>query len=222
MAHEHDGLRRRPEQARSEQRMALILDTAAMLLDEASVSQLNVSTIAKRAEMSGPGIYRYFDDIDAIIRQLATRNLERLVTGTRNAVADDVVEWPDAVSRAVAVCVDLYRHEPGFRRLALGDAVDRHLISPIVTNKTLLARQVAEIFKVRFDVWYRPDLLKHVEVLVEMAMALVDKAFESDPDGDEFFLAECARVLFDYFDAYLARTLPAGPTVPWPDDWGLS
>ena len=79
MADEPDGLRRHPVQGRSSQRIDLILDTAAALIDESGYGALSPTLIARRAGMSGPAIYRYFADTDAVVRALAMRNLERFL-----------------------------------------------------------------------------------------------------------------------------------------------
>ncbi|MDQ1550012.1 MAG: hypothetical protein QOD27_1670, partial [Microbacteriaceae bacterium] len=65
-----------------------------------------------------------------------------------------------------------------------------------------------ELFVTRYEVDSRPDLLEHVEVMVEIADALIARAFESDPDGDRFFLDECTRVMVSYLGEYLAQPIP--------------
>ena len=59
-------MRRSPRQDRSTQRIELILDTTAALIDEVGYGSLSPTLIAKRVGMSGPGIYRYFDGLQAI------------------------------------------------------------------------------------------------------------------------------------------------------------
>lgn len=200
-------LRRVPRQDRSEQRFELILDTTAALIDEVGYGNLSTSLIAKRVGMSGPGIYRYFDGLQAIARALATRNLQRLLERTAELTSDASREWQDAIAGLVHVYSDMFRSEPGFRWLRLGDAIDRFLIDESETNRTIVARVMAEHFVTSYSVSHRDDLLQHVEVMVEIADSLVARAFVANPDGDEFFIGETSRLLTDYLGDYLARTV---------------
>jgi AcrR family transcriptional regulator len=201
-------VRRVPRQDRSELRFELILDTTAALINEVGYGSITPSLIAKRVGMSGPGIYRYFDGMQSIARALAKRNLARLVQNAAVLVQDESLEWQDAMAGAVELYASLFRTEPGFRWLRLGDAVDRNLIDEAESNRTIVARLTAEMFVKRYEVSHRDDLLQHVEVMVEIADSLISRAFLVDPDGDPFFIAECARVITEYLAEYLERTLP--------------
>ncbi|MCU1423786.1 MAG: TetR/AcrR family transcriptional regulator, partial [Microbacteriaceae bacterium] len=182
-------LRRVPRQDRSELRFELILDTTAALIDEVGYGNITPSLIAKRVGMSGPGIYRYFDGMQAIARALAKRNLARLIDSAAVIMQDDSLEWQDAMAAAVLLYSGLFRTEPGFRWLRLGDAVDRNLLDETESNRTIVAHLIAGMFVTRYEVGHRDDLLQHVEVMVEIADGLVARAFLIDPDGDPFFIA---------------------------------
>jgi AcrR family transcriptional regulator len=200
-------LRRVPRQDRSEQRFELILDTTAQLIDEVGYGNLTTSLIAKRVGMSGPGIYRYFDGLQAIASALATRNLNRFLERATAITADETLEWEDAMGGALDAYCEMYRTEPGFRWLRLGDAIDRHLIDETETNRTVVARLVSNLFITRYEVGHRDDLLDHAEVMVEIVDGLTARAFMSNPQGDQFFIDECRRVITDYLSEYLAATL---------------
>jgi AcrR family transcriptional regulator len=210
---ESDGLRRRPVQGRSTQRIDLILDTTAALIDEAGYGALTPTLIARRAGMSGPAIYRYFADTDGVVRALAARNAERFLAAAEVRVAD-AEEWEVALAGFVDVYAGLMRDEPGFRWLGLGDGVDRHLLSATESNNRVVGRAAAEYMIARYDTWDRPDFVKHVDVIVEVIVALVVRAFDRDDDGDPFFIAEAKRVAVGYLADYLA-TQPPEPNV-WP------
>ena len=82
------------------------------------------------------------------------------------------------------------RDEPGFRWLGLGDGVDRHLLSATERNTRVVGRAAGEFMSTRYDTWDRPDFAKHVDVIVELIVALVDRAFDGNDDGDPFFIGE--------------------------------
>ena len=208
-------MRRQPRQERSEQRLELILDSLAALIDEIGYNNLSIAMIAKRAEMSGPGIYRYFDDLNAIARELAQRNLARYLANVRVMLEVDKDEWRDALTGSVDVYAEMFRTEPGFRWLRLGDSIDKNLIDAAETNRSVVARHTAELFITKYDVYHRDDLVPHVEAIVEMIDALVARAFIDDARGDLFFIEEAKRVVVWYLDEYLERTLPfATPRTP--------
>lgn len=198
-------LRRQPSQDRSAQRFELILDTMAALVDEVGYGAITISLIAKRSEMSGPAVYRYFDDLQSISRALATRNLHRFLDKANAAIADGSGEWPDTMLAALDSLSDMYRTEPGFRGIRLGDGIDRNLIDPSETNRGIVARMLAERFIERYGDPQRENFLGHIYTVVEIADSLIGRAFEADPDGDKFFIDECRRIVVSYLDEYVAR-----------------
>ena len=101
----------------------------------------------------------------------------------------------------------MFRSEPGFRWLRLGDAIDRFLIDESETNRTIVARVMAEHFVTSYSVSHRDDLLQHVEVMIEIVDSLIARAFATNPDGDPFFIDECRRIITTYLAEYLADTL---------------
>lgn len=199
-------VRHRPRQNRSTQRVELILDTAASLIDEVGYGSITPALIARRAGMSGPAIYRYFDDLDAIAMALAARNLERYLERSREML-DPADKWEDAIAGSVQAYSDFYRSEPGFRWLRLGEPITHNLHNTGESNKAMLAREVTELFIERYEVEPRTELLGHVEVMVEIGDSLIAKAFEASPDGDPFFLQECTTLMVSYLAEYLARPI---------------
>jgi AcrR family transcriptional regulator len=184
----------------------LILDTAAGLIDEVGYGNITPALIARRAGMSGPAIYRYFDDLDAIALALAARNLERYLERSREML-EGADRWEDAIAGSVQAYSDFYRSEPGFRWLRLGEPIVHNLHRTSESNKTLLARSVTELFIERYEVEPRTELLGHVEIMVEIGDSLIAKAFEASPDGDPFFLRECTTLMVSYLGEYLARPI---------------
>ena len=205
-------MRRLPRQDRSEQRIELILDSLATLIDEVGYTNVSIAMIAKRAEMSGPGIYRYFDDLNAIASALAKRNLERLLEKADPAIEEADGVWEEGIAAAIRVYVDMFRTEPGYRWLRLGDPVDKYLINAAEGNRTVLARMAGDLFVERYQVGYRDDLLAHIEVMVEIIDSLSARAFASNPQGDPFFLDEIPRIINSYLGEYLERSLPTAGT----------
>lgn len=205
----NSSLRRVPQQDRSNQRLELILDAAAALIDEVGYRNASMTLVARKAGMSGPGVYRYFSDLEAVARALAARNLERFIASTKDALSAQAGDWTILLSRVIDVYAELCRTEPGFRWLRLGDAVDRNLLDQEVSNRSFAAQVLTRIFVSRFNVHEREELDIHVEVVVEIVDGLIARAFATNPDGDQFFIDECSTLAGSYLVDYLARTYQA-------------
>jgi len=205
-----DNLRRQPSQDRSTQRVTLILDTTAALVDEVGLSGLTPALIARRSDMSGPAIYRYFADLDAIVRALATRNLERFLDRTADLLADSELSWEDAIAASVDNYAHMYRTEPSFRSIRLGSGAGS-LMNEGVSNKRVIAQATIAHFAPRYETWDRESMPLRVEVMIEIIEALVSRAFEPDgEDNEAFFLGEAKRLGV----AYLAEILETVPGTP--------
>jgi AcrR family transcriptional regulator len=212
-------IRRTPTQDRSTQRFTLILDTMAALIDEVGYATITISLIAKQSGMTGPAVYRYFDDLHSIARALARRNRDRFFDRVNLTLANEDLAWEDAMRALAADYGSMFREEPGFRWLRLGDELDRNMVSPELSSRAIVARAAAEVFVDRYEVDYRHDLVRHVEVMIEFADALIARAFLFDPDGDEFFIEQCAVVLNSYLGNYLAK--PYDLDAVRPADWPM-
>ena len=202
-----DVLRRRPTQDRSAQRLELILDTTAALIDEVGLNAISPALVARRAGMSGPAIYRYFSDVDSIIRALARRNLERFLDATQRMLANAELSWEDAIAGSVEMYSSMYRDEPGFLRLRFGSGPTARF-SDEETNLAVVARSTIGHFQPRYETWDRPNMLRAVEVMLQIIEALVGRAYEGD--SSEFFVAEAKRLSINYLGEFLL-TVPGTP-----------
>ncbi len=202
-----DSLRRKPAQDRSAQRLELILDTAASLIDEVGLSAITPSLVARQAGMSGPAIYRYFSDVEGIISALARRNLERFLAATGDLLSDEHLSWEAAVESCVDLYSDMYRDVPGFRTLRLGSGPSARF-SEDETNLVVVAKAAIGYFQPRFETWDRPGMLNAIEVMLQIIEALVARAY--DGDNGEFFIAEAKRLSVRYLGEFLL-TVPGTP-----------
>jgi len=70
-------MRRQPKQARSQERVSLILDAAEQLFIELGYDQTTTRAIAARAEVSIGSLYQFFPDKEALLKALADRYFEQ-------------------------------------------------------------------------------------------------------------------------------------------------
>jgi AcrR family transcriptional regulator len=81
----------RPVQARAKQTVDLILDNAAVLLDEVGVDAFNTNLLAERAGVAVRSVYRYYPNKLAVIVALAERQAaewQTLLAGLMLPLAD--------------------------------------------------------------------------------------------------------------------------------------
>ncbi len=136
---------RRPKQARSRARLAAILDAAEGLVAEVGVSGLTMSAVAEKAGVSIGSLYQYTPTMQALMRALAERFLDRWRGYIEEALAS---EAPDAMGEGVAHVIrriyaemrerperrDIWRHLVADRDLAALDLADSRANAKRITG----------------------------------------------------------------------------------------
>ena len=187
-------IRNEPVQARSTARLATLLDSAAAVIDEIGYEKLTTAMVAERAGASIGTVYRYFPDRIAVLQSLASRNLERLMVRVAEELSRaEHASAQDALLAVVDVMVDLFRTEPGFRSLRAGDVLD--LLPPTTEEpaSVVVTTAVGDALVERFGVADTAEFRLAVGSAVEVADALVARAFARSSSGDEALLAEARR-----------------------------
>jgi AcrR family transcriptional regulator len=182
-------LRNEPVQARSTARLTALLDAAASAIDEIGFERLTTAMVAERAGASIGTVYRYFPDRIAVLQALAARNLERVLSGVRGAVADRTNKtWRESVLGGFDVYVDAFRSEPGFASLRGGDIID---LRPPTSAKTVNSH-IAEVLMTELAARFGTDASVEsqfaFENAVEVMDALIARAFARAKHGDAAFL----------------------------------
>lgn len=70
------GVRRRPTQARSRERLDALVDSAAELIGLHGIDAITMTRIAENAGVALTAAYRYFPNKQAVVRELALRSFE--------------------------------------------------------------------------------------------------------------------------------------------------
>jgi AcrR family transcriptional regulator len=200
------GVRTQPTQRRSTQRLDALLDAAAEIVDETGFERLTTQMVAERAGASIGTVYRYFPDRVAVLHALRDRSIRRF----RERVADDMEQaelatWWSIVDVALDACTALYRDEPGFTVVQAGrrETADG-AAEPEFTNR--LALLIEEEFDLDSD---GTELRFRLGIAMELAEALISRAFERDAAGDERYLAEAKRLVHDYLGEHLGHVRAA-------------
>lgn len=200
-------LRNVPVQQRSADRMEALLDAAAAIISEEGVDGVTTTAVAYRSRSSVGVLYRYFPNVESLLKALAQRNMQRFFElvqeGIDKAPAD--VPW-SSFGNTLDAYVHMYRHEPGFRGLRFGDIISDRFLDGELTNDSVIARAFAQQHSETHGIPVTDDMLFHMEVGTAMGTSIIQRAFLYDSKGEERFI-EHAR---DFIHNYLLTYLPVG------------
>lgn len=181
-------IRTEPIQRRSSERIDRLLDTAAAIVAERGIEGLTTTDVAARSGSSVGVVYRYFPNIRSLLRALAARNLMRYTQSIEQALPEGGVEWIAAIDVTIDQYVRMMRAEPGFRAIRFGDLVDQRLLEPDVRHGSMLSQVFMSMLSEKYGFERTDRLVFSLEVAVEIADALLVRAFQQEPDGDTRFI----------------------------------
>ena len=197
-------MRRTPVQARSAQRVRVLLDTTAALVDEGGLYAVTTKRVADRSGMSIGSVYRFFPDRLALLRALADRNRDHYMRRVDVLLeASPPPLWPDVLDAAVDELAAMHRHEPGFRALRFGDLIDGSLTDHRGADGPFAAG-VREAIMQHGGVSDAPALVSQVRTAVAMCDGIIAAAFAADPSGDAVMIGHCKALLRGHVDDCIA------------------
>ena len=184
-----------PVQVRSSKRLIALLDATAAVIRDIGYETLTTAMVAERAGASIGTVYRYFPDRIAVLQALISRNRQRaeetVLGALRSSSASHVEAAMDVVFDSY---LGLFRNEPGFRSLRLGDVLD---IRPAQSARTgnadfaqLVGDDMAEKLAITFDSKARLAL----ESAVDVMDSLLARAFLRLDKGDKAVIDEARRL----------------------------
>lgn len=191
-------LRTIPVQKRSANRMEALLDAAATLIDEGGIDAVTTTAVAYRSGSSVGVLYRYFPNVDALLRQLATRNLhlylQAVKEGSDLTPDEPWSSWDLTLDAFVRLC----RSEPSFLHLRFGELITDRFLSDEDANNAVIAKELANLVAETHSIPVTRDMVFHLEIAVAMGQALMTEAFRRNRDGDEKIIDEARNVIGDY------------------------
>lgn len=193
-------LRRIPQQARSRERVNLILDAAAQVFEEVGYEAASTELIAACAQTSIGSLYRFFPDKSTILFALAERfaeQMRQLFTTTFNAAAVD-----NPLAKVLSETVDafdrLYTTEPGCRTVMLQSRVSPELQAVNGRVDREIVIQLEAFFALRQPTM-KPEQRRLIALIsVEIAGALQLLSLAQDQQLQQQIVAETKQVLIRY------------------------
>ena len=188
-------IRVEPVQVRSSKRLATLLDSTAAVVHEIGYETLTTAMVADRAAASIGTVYRYFPDRIAVIQALIARNRQR----AEDAVVDSITRsFSTTVSGVLDEVIDryaaLFREEPGFRSLRLGDVLDIRPAQSARGGNAALAHAIGDQLAEKLSLTLDSKARMAVETVVDVIDSLLARAFSRVDKGDQAVIAETKRV----------------------------
>ena len=191
-------------QARSRERLRLVLDAADEVLAEQGAAAFTTNRIAEAAGVPVGSVYRYFPDKQAIIHALALRywsDFEDLVAAA--AEIDERDPLPDPGAVVLDALAAGFRARPGFLALWYGGLRTEDVRDATRPTRGAIARSIERILTTHW-----PDAPAGVRATVARMVVLAGdgllrEAFRLNPEGDPQVLAESKEMLGAYMTSRL-------------------
>ncbi|GLX10404.1 helix-turn-helix domain-containing protein [Microbispora sp. NBRC 16548] len=201
---DNPGVRRRPVQKRSIDRVERILDACARLLDEVGLDALTIVDVARRAEVPSGTIYQFFDGKPGMLRELALRNLELLLVRLRRRVAaEGALTWPRAAELVLTETVEMRRTVPGYTVVDFADTRPGGptFLPPGEAKEggDVLAERLYHFALNEAGLPPLPDPYRVMRLAIQATAAALQLAFTASRQGDPAMIEQGRRLLRAYF-----------------------
>ena len=114
-----DSVRRKPRQARAQDTVEVIFEATAQILRRKGRAALNTNYIAECAGISVGTLYQYFPDKEAILVEMARRELEADRAAVMKASSGPVNPEADLVRLAIRALIGRFRRSREVRQIAI-------------------------------------------------------------------------------------------------------
>ena len=206
-----DGLRRRPRQARAQERVERILDTAESVFAEVGFGAATTNHIAQQAETSIGSLYEFFPNKEALARALADRYIARIGPVYDALLVDEPgLDGKLLVMRIVESLDQYFREHPGAVPLLNGRLTSPELVAAGERLQVAMVQGIDRILSHR-----RSDVIAEHRATVAMVIAEVTRSMLVMADQvplsrRRVVVRETERVIL----GYLFETLGEPPPLP--------
>jgi len=176
--------RRRPVQERSRRTVRRLLEAAEAIVGEQGVDAATTRTIAERAGVTAPSLYRFFDDRDAILDALLEamlQDLEATAEEAEGSFAGGSIE--EFVRLELGLHVAYYERHPSLARLWFGGRVSPPVVKLVrARNRQLARRARLALVEAGLIDPATPNVV--FDLLVEYGDRTLEVAFRDSPHAD--------------------------------------
>ncbi|MBR1132939.1 TetR family transcriptional regulator [Bradyrhizobium iriomotense] len=195
--------RKQPQQARSTELVAAILDAAVQVLAKEGAQRFTTARVAERAGVSVGSLYQYFPNKAAILFRLQSDEWRRTSDMLRGILADGA-KAPPARLRALVRAFIRSECEEAAIRTALSDAAPLYRDAPEAQDARAAGKGIVAAF-MREALPRATDATRALAgELITTTLSEVGKRFSEAPRS-ETEIARYADGLADMFCAYLGE-----------------
>jgi len=201
------GKRRVPQQSRSIQRVARILDAAAQLVVTEGVDDLSTRGVADLAGVPVASLYQYFADKDEILLALVQRDVAEMDAQVSADLGKlEVLSIGSIVETTMRAFVKVYLRRPSFVVIWLRGRTNAAINEFCRAHNKRVA---ADLFRLAHDAGLlRPGTRRlHAELAVEVGDRVFQLAYETRLRGDKAIVDEGIELVRSYLERHAA---PAG------------
>ena len=128
--------------------------------------------------------------------------MERFLGAVFLTIEENPGGWLSELDAILDIYADLSRTEPGFRALHFGGVIDERFIDGQVNANKELATSLLAFVGARYELPQTEEFALDLDVAIEIATALMHRAFRNDRDGDERYLAKARIVVREVLEPY--------------------
>lgn len=134
-----------------EVRRSMILDAAAMMVENEGISQVSMERVAKHAQISKSLIYKYFENITEILRELLERELITL-RRAQFAAAEEARTFEDMVRGVTKVYLRYIKKRGMLIERLQSDPAISQIKNPAAYDREVAVDYFAKIVHDNFDI----------------------------------------------------------------------
>lgn len=195
--------RKQPQQARSAELVAAILDAAVQVLAQEGAQRFTTARVAEKAGVSVGSLYQYFPNKAAILFRLQSDEW-RQTTDLMRVILEDVQKPPLERLRALVHAFLRSECDEAAMRVALNDAAPLYREAPEAQAARAAGQRTVQVFM-------REAMPKATEAVRELAGALITTTLSevgrqfSEAARTPAEIEACADAMADMFCAYLKK-----------------
>lgn len=193
--------RKQPQQARSAELVAAILEAAVQVLAKEGAARFTTARVAEKAGVSVGSVYQYFPNKAAILFRLQSDEW-RQTTGLLKSILEDGSRPPLERLRALVHAFVRSECEEAQMRGALNDAAPLYRDAPEAREVRASGVGIIRAFMAEALPDVPEEARQRAADLIKMTLNEVGKAFSEEPRTDAEIIAQ-SDAMADMFTAYL-------------------
>ncbi|PRH04119.1 TetR family transcriptional regulator [Burkholderia gladioli] len=194
-------VRKQPQQARSTELVAAILEAATQVLAREGAARFTTARVAEKAGVSVGSVYQYFPNKAAILFRLQSDEWSRTTAMLREILEDRRDPPPERLHKMVHAFI-LSECEEADMRVALNDAAPLYRDAPEAREVRATSAGTLDRFLLEALPGASPAARQLASELLSATLRLVGKQFSERPRTPAEIEAY-ARAMSDMFCAYL-------------------